>query len=47
MILRLNHIGGNWETLAFIVIKKILIGNNPYFERSELMNAEHMFFLLR
>ena len=37
----------NWETVAFILIENILVGNNPYFNRRELMKAEHLIFAVK
>lgn len=44
MIEQINPVGGNWETIAFILIREILVCNNPYFSRSELMTTEHLNF---
>jgi len=47
MRIKLNFAGGNWETIAFIIIKKILIGKDPYFMWSELMTMEHLDFAVQ
>jgi hypothetical protein len=44
MVEKINPVGGNWETIAFILIREILVCNNPYFSRSELMSTEHLNF---
>jgi hypothetical protein len=40
----LSSVWGNWVTIACILIKKILVGNNPHFSRSELMTTENLDF---
>jgi hypothetical protein len=45
--LKLNNRGGNWETVIFIVIRRILVGNNPHFSRSELLAQEHVDFMVK
>lgn len=32
----------NWELIAFIIISKLIVGNNPYFRRSEIMTIENL-----
>lgn len=32
----------NWETFVFVVIKMILVGDNPYFSRSEIMSSKNI-----
>ena len=44
MTKKMNLRGGNWETIACILIKKILVVKNPHFSRSELMTTEHLDF---
>lgn len=44
MIEKINRIGGNWETVASVLTRKILVGNSPYFSRSELVTTEHLDF---
>ncbi|MHC4586258.1 MAG: hypothetical protein ACYS3N_17135 [Planctomycetota bacterium] len=44
MITKINRKWGNWETIAFMIIKKILVCKNPHFSRSELMTMEHLNF---
>ena len=44
MIEKINRICGNWETIIWIIIKKILVVDNPRFSRSELMTTEHLDF---
>ena len=47
MITKINRRGGNWETIVFIIIKKILVCKNPHFSRSELMTTEHLDFAVK
>ncbi|MBI5141600.1 MAG: hypothetical protein HZA20_05335 [Nitrospirae bacterium] len=39
--------GSNWETIAFLLINKILIAQNPFFSRSKLMSCENMTLAIR
>jgi len=32
----------NWEIIVFIIISKLIVGNNFYFMRSEIMTAENI-----
>ena len=34
--------GSNWQDLIFIIIKKLLVGNNPFFNRAELMRSKNL-----
>lgn len=37
----------SWEAVAFMIIKKILVGNNPFFYRTELMKTKHLSFAVK
>ena len=32
----------NWEIVAFIIISKLIVGNNRYFRRSEIMTTDNI-----
>ena len=32
----------NWEIVAFIIIAKLIVGNNRYFSRPEIMTMENL-----
>lgn len=32
----------NWETIAFILIDKVLVLNNPHFTRTQIMSSDNM-----
>jgi len=32
----------NWELIAFIIINKLIVGNNRYFRRSEIMTMDNL-----
>lgn len=36
----------NWENIAFIIIGKLLVGNNPFFSRSELMRSDDLTYFV-
>lgn len=37
------HVGrSNWETVAFLLIRKIIISDKSHFSRSQLMTAENL-----
>jgi Dam-replacing HTH domain len=32
----------NWEIIVFIIISKLIVGNNRYFRRSEIMTTDNI-----
>ena len=32
----------NWEIIVFIIISKLIVGNNLYFRRSEIMTSDNI-----
>ena len=39
---KMIHGIANWEIIAFFIINKLLVGNNSFFSRSELMTQKHL-----
>lgn len=37
----------NWETVGFFLIKKLMVGDDLYFSRSELMTQKHLDFAVK
>ena len=37
----------NWEIIAFVLINRLLVGNNPYFSRSEFMTQKNLDFAVK